>query len=248
MALRLASTRATVRALTTLLIRGLPVAAALLVLGGFDTSTATAQDAPTAEGVSPAAPEADAPIEERLLALGPEALPTIERLHLITGTILEMHAAITRSSADVAASDARLVLRQAMDAIEYFADNDAVGYLLLGLGSADVQVHVPTSRALAGLEAAAKEQHRAVLIAHIVDALARWPTLYGSDWGTLDSERRFPLWGILADLLGLDVQRGRRGYINSAQGREIEAAARRWLAEHGEEDAPTAAPADEPGM
>ncbi|MGD9498717.1 MAG: hypothetical protein AB7Y46_20660 [Armatimonadota bacterium] len=231
---------------TRLPIRGLLLAAASLVLGMLDASIAIAEEAPVLAGVSIAGPQADAMIEERLLALGPEALPTIERLNLITRTILEMHAAITASPDDVAAGDARLHLRRAMDAVEYFADRNAVGYLLLGLGSADVQVHVPTSRAIAGLEATVKEQHRAMLIAGIVDALAHWPTLYGSEWATLDSERRFPLWGVLSDLLSLEVQRGRRGYINNAEGRKIEAAARRWLAEQSKPPASQGpAPADQ---
>lgn len=216
-------------------ISGAFIAALPLALAVLSSSVAGAEDSSGDNAVAAVAVIMDLQpreVEEAMLSLGPDAVPNLRLLSATTQRILGMAAVLSGGIHDPGQTGAAASLTEVQEALAYFGGHGAAAYLVLGLASPDVQVNVLTARAIAGLDATTRRDHTSLLIAALVDALDRWPIVWGSEAATADYERREPLWRVLSDMLAMETERGAYGRIRAGQEEAIKTAARRWLAEH----------------
>ncbi len=186
--------------------------------------------------------------ERAVLSLGPEALPGLRRLCELAAAAERMHGWLHTTPPDGATWEERV--GRVEQAIEYFRVTGAVRYLLGALEAPHLNTQLGAASALAALDPHVKAANRRLLVAASLRQLARWPALIGS-LATDDHIRRQTLWGLLAELVGVEAPWDQHGYMSAEDGGRIVAAASEWLAAHPTEEdpgAPAATPAGDPGM
>ncbi len=185
--------------------------------------------------------------QRAVLALGPEALPGLRRLCEVAAEAERMHGWLHARPPDGATWEERV--GRVEQAIEYFRVTGGVHYLLGALEAPELNTQLGAASALAALDPDVKAANRRLLVAASLRQLARWPALIGS-LATDDHIRRQTLWGLLAELVGVEAVWDEHGHMSVKNGAQIVAAASEWLAAHPTEEdqaAPAATPAGDPG-